>query len=168
MTSSSDFPTRYPVQTDQGEQDVFIAKLGASGSTLVYSTYLGGSDLDDPYGIAVDGYGCAYVTGWTLSTDFPLEDPFQSVWRVGEAFITKLGSFIVCGDADGSGATTMHDAVYLIAYILSGGTEPLPYISGDVDCSGAVDIDDVVCLVGYIFTGSPIPCDTDGDGAPDC
>jgi hypothetical protein len=39
---------------------------------------------------------------------------------------------------------------------------------GDSDCSGAVDIDDVVWLINYIFTGGNAPCDTDGDGVPDC
>lgn len=39
---------------------------------------------------------------------------------------------------------------------------------GDADCSGGVDIDDVVYLIAYIFSGGPAPCDTDGDGVPDC
>jgi hypothetical protein len=74
----------------------------------------------------------------------------------------------LCGDADESGDVNIDDAVYLIAHIFSGGPEPLPYESGDVDCSGGVDIDDVVWLVGYIFSGGSVPCDTDGDGVPDC
>jgi hypothetical protein len=41
-------------------------------------------------------------------------------------------------------------------------------ICGDSDCSGDVDIDDVVYLIAYIFSGGPAPCDTDGDGVPDC
>ena len=51
--------------------DGFAFKLNAAGSALVYSTYLGGTDIDAPRGIAVDGSGNAYVTGETLSTDFP-------------------------------------------------------------------------------------------------
>ncbi len=43
-----------------------------------------------------------------------------------------------------------------------------PSACGDSDCSGSVDIDDVVYLINYIFSGGPAPCDTDGDGAPDC
>ena len=48
-----------------------MTKLDATGSALVYSTYLGGSDSDHGLGIAVDGAGSAYVTGDTSSTDFP-------------------------------------------------------------------------------------------------
>gem|GEM_PF-4228364 len=41
-------------------------------------------------------------------------------------------------------------------------------LCGDADWSGAVDIDDVVWLINYIFSGGYAPCDTDGDGVPDC
>ena len=48
-----------------------MTKLNASGSALVYSTFLGGTDTDDGEDIAVDGSGSAYVTGDTCSADFP-------------------------------------------------------------------------------------------------
>jgi len=64
----------------------------------------------------------------------------------------------VCGDANGSGAVDIDDAVYIINYIFGGGPVPDPYESGDVDCSGSIDIDDVVYLINYIFAGGPTPC----------
>jgi Beta-propeller repeat len=72
-TASTDFPTTAgAAQTSNaGQNDAFVTKLDAAGSALVYSTYLGGSDTDAGFGIAVDGAGSAYVTGDTLSTDFP-------------------------------------------------------------------------------------------------
>jgi hypothetical protein len=73
-----------------------------------------------------------------------------------------------CGDADGSEDVDIDDAVYLIAYIFSGGPPPDPLETGDADCSGGVDIDDVVYLIDYIFSGGNSPCDTDGDNVPDC
>src|SRR5207249_838685 len=68
-TLSTDFPTLNPFQPAmRGEEDAFVAKLNAAGS-LVYSTYLGGSNDDFGSGIAVDSSGNAYVTGFTNSTD---------------------------------------------------------------------------------------------------
>ena len=93
-----------------------MTKLDASGAALVYSTYLGGSDVDDGgYGIAVDGAGNAYVTGHTASTDFPTTaGAFDTTYNGGDdAFVTKLnpsGSALVystylggSGDDDGYG-----------------------------------------------------------------
>ena len=51
--------------------DGFIAKLNATGSALIFSTYLGGSNEDGVFGLAVDAAGNSYATGVTLSTDFP-------------------------------------------------------------------------------------------------
>ena len=76
-TFSTDFPTAHPLQPshlgpDDFDQDVFVAKISADGSTLLYSTYLGGKFQDVANGIAVDNFGNAYVTGTTLSKDFPV------------------------------------------------------------------------------------------------
>ena len=54
-----------------GNNDVFVTAVDASGSALVYSSYLGGSYSEFAHGIAVDAAGCAYVTGETWSMDFP-------------------------------------------------------------------------------------------------
>jgi len=65
-TSSSTIQSTYG-----GGADAFVAKINPAGSALVYSTYLGGSATDAGDGIAVDFTGNAYVTGYTLSTEFP-------------------------------------------------------------------------------------------------
>jgi hypothetical protein len=80
--SPGGFPTQGPIQANNGggSQDAFVAKLNPAGSALVYSTYLGGGDLDTANGIAVDAQGSAYLTGNTLSlgsTPFPTQNPFQ-------------------------------------------------------------------------------------------
>ena len=51
--------------------DAFVAKFAPGCTNLIYSTFLGGTNNDVANGIAVDGSGNAYVTGWTVSTNFP-------------------------------------------------------------------------------------------------
>ncbi|WP_134704981.1 SBBP repeat-containing protein [Ammoniphilus sp. YIM 78166] len=90
--SSDDFPTQIPVQGNfGGDTDAFVAKLDPTGTLLVYSTYLGGSNFDFGFAIAVDNSGAAYVTGQTASLDFPMQSPFQgALTGNSDAFITKL------------------------------------------------------------------------------
>src|SRR5438067_154291 len=62
VVGSTDFPTVNPFQpANGGGYDAFVFKLNASGSALVYSTYLGGSGYDETESIVVDGTGNAYV-----------------------------------------------------------------------------------------------------------
>ncbi|MCG2771001.1 MAG: SBBP repeat-containing protein [Desulfobacterales bacterium] len=91
-TTSINFPTQNAYQGDQGGWDAFVTKLSAAGNTLVYSTYLGGGSTDYGYGIAVDGAGCAYVTGWTESTNFPTQNAYQGDQVGVDAFVTKLSA----------------------------------------------------------------------------
>ena len=64
----------------------------------------------------------------------------------------------ICGDANASGNVDISDAVYLIAYIFSGGSAPVPLLAGDANCDSTVDISDAVYLISYIFSGGPAPC----------
>ena len=76
-----------------GNGDIFIAKLGPEGTNLVYATLLGGSDYELSRGLAVDDEGNAYVTGTTVSTDFPTTPGAFQTTFIGyeDAFVTKLG-----------------------------------------------------------------------------
>jgi uncharacterized protein (TIGR03437 family) len=75
-----------------GGGDAFAVKLNPAGSALVYSTYLGGSQGDYATGIAVDTLGNAYLTGTTVSEDFPTTpDAFRARGR-WDAFVTKLNA----------------------------------------------------------------------------
>jgi|HubBroStandDraft_6_1064221.scaffolds.fasta_scaffold00044_20 hypothetical protein len=77
-TCSPDFPMVNAFQTSMnGCWDGFISKISADGSTLLYSTYLGGSSQTIVYAIAVDSSDDMYVAGGTYSTDFPLQNAFQ-------------------------------------------------------------------------------------------
>jgi|GEM_PF-6671912 len=64
----------------------------------------------------------------------------------------------LCGDANADGMVDISDAVFLIAYIFSGGSAPSPLLAGDANCDAAVDISDGVYLIAYIFSGGQAPC----------
>lgn len=98
-TYSDDFPTLYPKQSNSGgSSDAFITQLTFDGS-LGFSTYLGGSDDDYGTAIAVDTGGNVYLTGYTLSTDFPTTSPAQGSNAGGnDAILAKLNVIIVVGD----------------------------------------------------------------------
>ena len=94
-TSSSDFPTASPVQATcgvGGYDDAFVAKLNGAGSALIFSTCLGGGDPDSGYGIAVDSAGNAYVSGGTVSADFPTTPGAIQTSHGGDsdAFVAKI------------------------------------------------------------------------------
>jgi hypothetical protein len=99
-TSSADFPTT-PAAFDNaigsGDTDAFATRLNATGTALIYSTYLGSSAPDAGGGIAVDSTGNVYVAGNTASADFPVTpgafDPTYSGGgppSAGDAFVVKL------------------------------------------------------------------------------
>jgi hypothetical protein len=77
-TGSANFPLMNPLQpVFRGVRDLVLSKISADGSELLYSTYIGGTETEDAYGIALDRMGNAYVTGRTQSTDFPTLNAFQ-------------------------------------------------------------------------------------------
>jgi hypothetical protein len=92
ITASTNFPIASPFQAANAfGDDVFVAKLSADGTALVYSTYLGGNAADQGYSIAVDGAGDAFVAGYTTSTNFPTASPFQAANAGGyDGFVTEL------------------------------------------------------------------------------
>jgi len=90
-TDSLDFPTIGPLQPrNAGGFDVFVTKLSANGSTVLYSVYLGGSGRDQGFGIVATSGGEAYVAGDTTSRDFPALKAIQGFGGTQDAFVAKL------------------------------------------------------------------------------
>ncbi len=92
-TDSLDFPLANPFQPGlRGTVDAFVTKVNPQGSALAYSTYLGGDGTDEGSAIAVDAAGNAFLTGYTLSNNFPVANAYQSDPQGvgGDAFVTKL------------------------------------------------------------------------------
>jgi hypothetical protein len=96
VTVSHNFPTTagaFQTAFGGGVSDAFFSKLNAAGSALVYSTYLGGSDIDNSNGIAVDASGSAYVGGYSFSSNFPTTPgAFQTTFGGGsqDTFVSKF------------------------------------------------------------------------------
>ena len=109
FTSSGDFPLKNPAQATRADWEAFVTKIDPMGSSLVYSTYLGGSRYDAARAIAVDATGQAHVIGATMSADFPVVRPVRRLFGGGgwDAFVTKLssdgGSFVYSTFLGGSG-----------------------------------------------------------------
>jgi len=93
-TTSTDFPTQGPQQPHlAGTSNIFVTKLNPAGTALLYSTYLGGSGIDQAAGIAVDAGFNAYIAGTTTSANFPTLHGFQSAPKtagVQHAFVVQL------------------------------------------------------------------------------
>jgi hypothetical protein len=96
-TASTNFPTSNAFRAaNAGGRDAFVAKVNATGSAFIFSTYLGGSgDIDVAQAVAVDSAGLAYVAGQTNSTNFPTANAFQGANGGGvlqDAFLTKFNA----------------------------------------------------------------------------
>lgn len=130
-TTSSDFPTVHPIETDAGnaDTDVFVTKLASNGASLVYSTYLGGNDTELATGIDVDPAGNAYLAGLTNSTDYPMVGAFMGNRDGLDAFVTKI-------NASGT-------ALSYSTYLASDGSENATGVAvsegGEVTVVGATD-----------------------------
>jgi hypothetical protein len=96
-TESSNFPKTagaFDESFNQGASDAFVVKLNAAGTGLVYATFLGGDGIDRGFGIAVDMYGRAYITGRTESSNFPTPVGSWDRTRDGfsDAFVARLNA----------------------------------------------------------------------------
>lgn len=92
-TGSADFPLLNPFQGAlPGTAAMFVSRLTPDGENLSYSTYIGGSGLDQGRDIAVSATGSAFVTGYTSSTDFPVVNAYQEFHAGGgnDVVVLKL------------------------------------------------------------------------------
>jgi uncharacterized protein (TIGR03437 family) len=167
FTNSADFPAVSALQpTIKGKTDVFLAKVNPTGSAFLFSTYLGGSEIESVADIALDSVGAIYLTGNASSPDFPTTSGvFQSTGPGGDGFVAKI-------DNDGS---------KLIYSTLLGGTArnrpgalTYPY-SLDVDANGAIVVGGLTTARDFPTTpgalqSTPVPSDCrNEDGRPrDC
>jgi Beta-propeller repeat len=98
VTRSTSFPTMNAVQPKQGAGgggiNATLSKIDAAGDAFVFSTYLGGSNEDNGFGIAVDAAGSAYVTGFNTSSDFPTVNALPAFGSDTPGFVAKIGDSV--------------------------------------------------------------------------
>ena len=93
-TYSDNFPKLpSPVQASRkGSYDAFVSKLNSTTGALLFSTYLGGTYEDGANAIATDGYGNAFVVGYTSSSDFPVARPVQGYKTGKDIFVARIST----------------------------------------------------------------------------
>lgn len=158
-TLSPGFPTVRPIQASSGGSasgvagaftDAFVAKYNPTGSALVYSTFLGGSDFDQGTAIAVDNQGAAYVAGNTNSPNFPTTGALQAAKSNDpDAFVTKI-------DAPGS-------AVVYSTYIGGGGADGANGIA--VDRTGSAHVVGTTGSANFVVAKATQGAKSGGDDA---
>jgi len=164
-------------QYSQDFGDAFITKLNPTGTALVYSTFLGGSNDDVGDAIAVDSSGDVYVGGATLSTNFPTVNPFQATFHggggsqefgltpapfiaFGDGFVAKLnpaGSALVFSTYIGG---SLDDTVASLALDISGNV----YVGGNTISSDFPTLNAYQKTFGGAANGNNQPVITTGDG----
>ena len=148
FTTSDDFPEVGGIPGNLGDQNVFVSKLNAAGTALVYSTYVGGEDNSEAYGIAVDAAGDAYITGFTTSDNFPTTAGAFQTEPGGDghqAFVAKLNHTVsaqnyatyIGGSGDDQGNAIAVDS------------------SGDAYVTGATTSNDFPTTAGAFQTVNP-------------
>lgn len=143
ITGSPNFPTT-PGAYDRscgsdglcnGTYDGFVTELNTSANALVFSTFLGGSNYDYTAGIALDSSGAIYVSGNTISTDFPITSGAAQTTFGGMSAGCNPTTGAICGDVT---VTKLNPGGETLAYstYLGGSLDEYPGMSMAVDASG--------------------------------
>ena len=117
FTDSTNFPVKNAFQaTSGGGQDAWVAKIASSGTTLDYSTYLGGAQDDSAQAVGIGSSGDVYVAGDTYSANFPVKSSLQAYGGGDDAFVTELnpsGSALVFSTYLGGSGDDRASALHL-------------------------------------------------------
>jgi len=127
-----------------------------------------------PYGCQFYGDTVGVIQGtpnWATTYAFKIEmtdgsDPAMK--DTAACLMEVVEASFICGDANGDLTADVSDAVYIINYIFASGPAPNPLSVADANCDSGVDVSDAVWIINYVFVGGNQPCDTTGDGIPDC
>jgi hypothetical protein len=133
---SSSNPTGFYVTTNaiqtqnNGGQDVFLVKIDPTGSTILYSTFIGGSSDDHPFGVGVGPNQQMYVTGYTRSCDYPVMNAYQPAHAGG--YTDQSGTLHPCTD----GVNNNADVFVTVVKADGSGYVYSTYLGGDNEDRG--------------------------------
>ncbi|NHI89319.1 MAG: hypothetical protein EAX87_07335 [Candidatus Thorarchaeota archaeon] len=148
-TDSPEFPVKIPYDgIFGGSSDIFVSKINATGNGLHFSTFIGGSDTDRAYGIALNATGFIHIAGYTYSTDFPKLNPYDGTYSQTECAIVILADF---SDSDSDGLSDYNESLI--------GTDRLSWDSDSDSLSDKDELD--------VYLTDPLSNDTDLDLMPD-
>ncbi len=144
--------------------DALLARFDESLATLTYATYLGGTDADHGFSLAVDPAGIAAVSGFTFSTDFPTSvGAYDTTYGGGltDVFVTRIDttpsdSSFVRADANGDQSVDIADGIAVLTFLFSGGGLPCLQ-AGDANESDALDLGDPIHIFTWAFSSGPPP-----------
>lgn len=145
-TTSTNFPVANAVQAalaSPGKSDGFVSRLNNGGTTLAFSTYLGGSDVDSASGVAVDATNTAYVVGSTQSGNFPLKNP-----------VAGQASYRGAGDGFASAFEATGSPLAYSTYL--GGSDEDHAVGVSVQASGLTHVVGNTWSTNYPMLGAPI------------
>lgn len=168
----------------QGFSDVFVARFSGDGSTLLASTYLGGSGQEDSWGMSIDNNGLVYIAGSTNSSNYPVTGGAFDVdynggsWDMALTVLTEDLDAITystyIGGSDAEHNPEVHASGNGLVYIATGSTTSpdFPITAGAADSSnagggagwGISQPHGDVAILRLDITPSG---DSDGDGCPD-
>ena len=175
-TLDTDFPTQKPIQGTFGGGvqascgakdlyvcgDAFVTKFNSTGSALVYSTYLGGSNEDSGWAIALDAAGNAYVTGGTNSTNFPTTSGVVQPKYGGGASDCSINGAVACGDAFVTKINAAGSAWVYSTY-LGGSLDDIGALRIAVDAAGNAYVGGITDSSNFPVTANAIQAHYGGD-----
>jgi hypothetical protein len=135
FTDSAAFPVEDQNWADLPSWDAFLTKLDTTqtgAASLLYSSYLGGNSFDIGWGVAAQGSGVVYVTGYTYSNDFLVQDGYQGYQSGADAFLMKLDTS-EAGPASVDYSTCLGGSADDIGYGVAVEGNGVVYVSGHTD-----------------------------------